>query len=282
MVVIWLFTPLGTFANPGSLENLQYKVSLSETTPGVDDSLIPGVDPVINVDVQDKLRGSGTRFPLKVYAIPEYFFSDNLLNLLTRTSPRSSVSKPLYGFLQLNLDSSTDSRQYNGIRKYFFSTDNHALVGVFEQGAEGGPVTSSVGLIRWGDKPASLGWIYSAVNQVNTLKTYQVPDGEIPALEGTVGWTADALTAAFVASFTGGPTASDPSVKSYFLIRVDLGDSGIKVAANPVDPAALKLSTGATIDKVECSGDLATLTITSPDGSDTQQVQIPLPNIGKN
>jgi hypothetical protein len=270
--------PLGVLAGPGTLENLQYKVTLSETNPGVDDTLVPGVDPLINVDVLDKFHNSGSRYPLKVYAIPEYFFSDNRLNLITRTTPRSSVNKPLYGFLQLDLDSASDSRQYDGMRKYYFSTDNRALIAVFEQGtADGGPATQSIALVRWGDKPASLGWIYSPPNQVNTLKSFQVPDGAIPNLEGTVGWTADSLTAAFVASFTGGTGAADAASKSYFLVRVDLGDNGIKIAASPLDPEALHLSTGATIDKVDCAGDQATLTIISPDGTD-QQAQLPLPN----
>jgi hypothetical protein len=278
LFALLILVPLAAFANPGTLENLQYKVTLSETTPGVDDSLIPGLDPLINVDIQDKLHGTGTRYPLKVYAIQEYFFSDNLLNLITRTSPKSSVTKPFYGFLQLNLESASDSRQYDGIRKYYFSSDNRAMIAIFEQGTGGGAATSSLGLVRWENKPASLGWIYSPANQANSLKTFQVPDGEIPALEGTVGWTADSLTAAFVASFTGGQTATDPGTKTYFLIRVDLGDDGIKIAASPLDAAALHLSTGSTIDKVECSGDLATLTIISSDGTDTQQVQLPLPS----
>ena len=158
LFLVLVFLPLLAWAGPDTLENLQYRVTLSETTPGVDDSLVPGVDSVINVDVQDKLRGSGTRFPLKVYAIQEYFFSDNLLNLITRNTPKSSFTKPLYGFMQLNLDSPADSRQYGGIRKYYFSSDNRALVALFEQGTEGGPVTQSLGLVRWGDKPASLGW----------------------------------------------------------------------------------------------------------------------------
>jgi hypothetical protein len=272
------FLPLLSWAGPGTLENLQFKVTLSETSPGVDDSLIPGVDPLINVDVQDKIRGTGTRYPLKAYAITEYFFSDNLLNLITRNSPKSSLTKPLYGFLQLNLEAPDQSRQYSGFRKYYFSTDNRALLALFEQGEEGGPVTQSLGLVRWSDKPASLGWIYSPGNQVNALRAAQVPDGETPALEGTVGWTADSLTCAFVASFSGGPATPNPATKTYFLIRVDMGEVGIKVAASPVDPAALRLDKGATIDKVDCSGDKATLTIVSPDGTDTQQVELPLPS----
>jgi hypothetical protein len=267
------------WAVPGTLENLQYRVNLSETTPGVDDSLVPGVDPLINVDIQDKLHGTGTRFPLKVYAIQEYFLSDNLLNLITRDTPKSSMSKPLYGFLQLNMDSPNDSRQYKGISKYFFSSDNRALIALFNNGdAAGGAVTQSLGLVRWEDKPASLGWIYSPGAQVNTLKAFRVPDGEIPALEGTVGWTADSLTAAFVASFTGGQATPETGTKTYFLVRADLGDNGIKVAASPVDTAALHLQSGATIDKVACTGDTATLTVISSDGTDTQQVQLPLPS----
>ena len=138
LFALLILVPLAAFANPGTLENLQYKVTLSETTPGVDDSLIPGLDPLINVDIQDKLHGTGTRYPLKVYAIQEYFFSDNLLNLITRTSPKSSVTKPFYGFLQLNLESASDSRQYDGIRKYYFSSDNRAMIAIFEQGTGGG------------------------------------------------------------------------------------------------------------------------------------------------
>jgi hypothetical protein len=230
------------------------------------------------VDVQDKIRGTGARYPLKVYAITEYFFSDNLLNLITRNTPKSSLTKPLYGFLQLNLESPDQSRQYAGIRKYYFSTDNRALLVLFEQGGDGGASTPSLGLVRWGDKPASLGWIYSPANQANPLRAAQVPDGETPSLEGTAGWSADSLTCAFVASFSGGPATPNPAAKTYFLVRVDMGDVGIKVAASPVDPAALRLTSGATIDKVDCSGEKATLTIISADGSDTQQVQLPLPS----
>src|SRR5208282_962635 len=105
-----------------------------------------------------------------------------------------------------------------------------------------------------------------------------VPDGETPSLEGTAGWSADSLTCAFVASFSAPPATPNAGTKTYFLVRVDMEDSGIKVAASPLDPVALRLSSGATIDKVDCSGDKATLTITSSDGTDTQQVQLPLPS----
>jgi hypothetical protein len=44
-----------------------------------------------------------------------------------------------------------------------------------------------------------------------------------------------------------------------------------------VDLATLRLQNGGAIDKVACSGDLATLDVISADGSDTQQVQLPLP-----
>ncbi len=277
-----LFLPFAVAADPGTIENLQYKVTLSETTPGVDDALIPGVDPLINVDVQDKLHGTGTRFPLKVYAIQEYFFSGNLLNLITRDTPKSSGTKPLYGFMQLNLDSPNDSRQYSGIQKYYFSTDNRALIASFTEGTAGGSVTQSLGLIRWGDKPASLGLIYSATAQVNLLKSSHVPDGETPTLEGTIGWAADSLTAAFIASFSDSQTTPTPGEKNYFLIRVDLSDAGVKVAATPVDSAALRLQNGGTIDKVDCGGDTATVSIISSDGTDTQQVELPLPPIAGN
>ncbi len=281
LLLIALIFPGHSPAAPGYLENLQYKVTLSETTPGVDDSLVPGMDPLINVNIQDKLHASGTQFPLKVYSIQEYFLSDNLLNLITRNSPKNSMSKPVYGFIQLNMDTPNDSRQYGGISKYYFSSDNRALIGSFGGGStEGVPVTQSLGLIRWEDKPASMGWIYSAPNQVNLLKSGGVPDGQNPALEGTVGWTANSLTAAFMVSFStapaGSPAAPDPGTKSYFLVRVEMGD-GLKVAASPVDTAALRLQNGGAIDKVACSGDQATLDVISADGSDTQQVQLPLP-----
>ncbi len=284
-LLFWV--PLLCWAVPGTLENLNYKVTLSETTPGVDDSLVPGVDPLINVNVQDKVHGSGTQFPLKVYAIQEYFFSDNLLNLITRNTPKSSMAKPLYGFLQLNLDAPNDSRQYNAIRKYYFSTDNRALVASFAEGTDSGPGSQALGLIRWGDKPASLGWIYSITSQVNLLKSYGVQDGRIPQLEGEAGWTADSLTAAFMVSFSGGQASPDsatpdPASKTYYLVRADLGDNGIKVAAAPVDGAALRLQDGGTVDKVSCMGDQATVTVISADGTDTRQVQIPLPVMRSN
>jgi hypothetical protein len=191
------------------------------------------------------------------------------------------LTKPIFGFIQLNMDAPNDSRQYGGISKYYFSSDNRALIGSFiAESKEGGAVTQSIGLIKWEDKPASMGWIYSAPNQVNLLKSSGVPDGQNPTLEGTVGWTADSLTAAFMVSYAAVPAAGqaipDPGSKTYFLVRVDMGDR-LKVAASPVDLATLRLQNGGAIDKVACSGDLATLDVISADGSDTQQVQLPLP-----
>src|SRR5579859_849189 len=108
-------------AVPGHLENGDYKVSLSETLPGLDDQTPLGAPPTITAAVVDKFRSTQTTFPLNFYAIPQFFLSGENLNLLGRTNLKSSPEGFRYSFLQISLSNPPDSREFRPLKQYSFS-----------------------------------------------------------------------------------------------------------------------------------------------------------------
>ena len=257
-------------AAPASLENFDYKVNFSETLPGVDNAP-PTVDgPVINVDVTDKLRNNTTRFPLKVYSINEYFLVDDKLNLLCRTTLRDTT-RQFYSMIQLNFSNAPDSRQFSGLKKYFFSSDNGSLLAVFDQDGQ----EDALGLIRLNQGPAQLGWIYSEREQTNLFLKALPALGKNIRLASVVGWSADALTAAFVLS--GNEGTADAPVLKYYLACVTLDGDHFQTAVEPVDLSAYALPAGGTIDKIDCVGNQAALYFPPKNMADNGKVTFKLP-----
>jgi|SRR5579872_5258537 len=263
-----IFSPL--WAVPGTLENFDYKINLSETMPGVDSAPVTFGGPVINVDITDKLRSSTTRFPLKVYSINEYFLAEDHLNLLCRTTLRDTTEQR-FTLIQLNLSNSPDSRQFQGLKKYFFSPDNQSLLGTFDRGGTG----ESIGLIRLGKGPAGMGWLYSEEAQVNLFQKALPSMGKKISLASLVGWTADALTAAFVLRADEG--TPDTPVLKYYLACLYLDEDRFQVAAEAVDLSAYHIPDNGTIDQIACEGDQVTLTFPSSDSFKTSKAVIKLP-----
>src|SRR5579859_2434124 len=258
------------WAVPGTLENTDYKINFSETLRGVDSQPMTLGGPVIYVDVTDKFRSQGTRFPLEVYAINQYFLDDDRLNLICRTTPRDTFHQ-LYSFIQLNLTDHQDSRQFQGMEKFFFSPDNRFLVAAFDQG---GP-PESIGFIRLSQGPARLGWLYSEKEKLNLFQKALPEIGKHLSLASVVGWMADSLTAVFVLSENVG-TAESPVLK-YYLTCLYLEEDGFKVAAEAVDLSPYQLPDGGMIDTISCSGDHATLYFQPKDLSGTSQADFKLP-----
>lgn len=263
-----VFSPLG--AVPATLENFDYKIILSETMPGVDNLPVSLGGPVINVDITDKLRSNTVRFPLKVYSINEYFLVEDHLNLLCRTTLRDTTEQR-FTFIQLNLSNGPDSRQFLGLKKYFFSPDNQSLLGVFNNGGTG----ESIGLIRLGKAPAGLGWLYSEEAQANLLKRALPTMGKKITLASLVGWAADALTAAFVLKADEG-TPDAPVVK-YYLACLYLDEDRFRVAAEAVDLSAYHIPDSGTIDQIACEGEQATLTFPASDSNKAMKAVFKLP-----
>jgi hypothetical protein len=252
------------------LENFDYKINLSETMPGVDIAPVSLGGTVINVDITDKLRSNTTRFPLKVYSINEYFLVEDHLNLLCRTTLRDTTEQR-FTLIQLNLSNSPDSRQFLGLKKYFFSPDNQSLIGVFDNGG----TEDSIGLIRLGKAPAGLGWLYSPEARTNLFKKVLPTLGEKAALASLVGWTADALTAAFVLRADEG-TADVPALK-YYLACLYLDEDRFRVAAEAVDLSAYPIPGNGTIDQIACEGDQVTLTFPPSDSNKAMKAVFKLP-----
>ncbi len=259
-----VFSPLG--AGPVAFENFDYKISLSETLPGIDNAPATAGGPVINVDVTDKRRSLTTRFPLGIYAIQQYFLEGDKLNLLCRTSLRDNP-RQLYSFIQLNLSNSSDSRQYSGLEKYYFSPDQGELLAVIDEG-DGG---ESLGLIRLNRGPAGLDWLYSEREKANLFRQ-SLGQGKGLRLASTAGWSADAQAAAFV--------LSDKEAKGgtkFYLACLFLTEEQVGAAAKEVDLSAFQIPEGGTIDKVDCVGDVATLYFPPKDLSGASKVVLKLP-----
>ncbi len=262
------FSPL--WAAPAVLENFDYKINLSETMPGVDNAPVSLGGPSINVDITDKLRSNTIRFPLKVYSINEYFLVEDHLNLLCRTTLRDTTEQR-FTLIQLNLSNTSDSRQFLGLKKYFFSPDNQSLLGLFDKdGTE-----EAIGLIRLGKGPAGLGWIYSPDAQANLFKKALPTIGNKISLASLVGWTADALTAAFVLKADEG-TPDAPAMK-YYLACLYLDEDRFRVAAQAIDLSAYPIPDNGTIDQIACEGDQVTLTFPQSDSNKAMKAVFKLP-----
>ncbi len=262
------------WALPATVENLDYKVTLSETMPGVDDQTSLQAGPTITVSVQDKVRNNGVLVPLPVYSINHYYLGTNSLNLLCRTTPRSADTAALYNLFQLDLSNSQESRQFKDLKRYSFSPDDHFLLGVFD--GKGQP--DSIVLVRLSEPPAQLEWIYTNKGAYNLFRK-TLPD--MPKklhLNDPVTWSIDSDAAVFVIS--GEEDAPDPEGKPVwkdYLACVTVSDDGFKVAAEPLDLSTYHYRQGAVISKIECRADKAILYFTRDNSSDNLKAEFTLP-----
>jgi hypothetical protein len=271
------------WALPAVVENINYKVTLSETLPGMDDQTNLQAPPTITVDVQDKIHSTDTRYPLNVYSINHYYLADDTLNLLCRINRRAPDSGPRYTLIQLNLSSPSDSRQFQPVKQYSFSPDDQTAIAVLDGAPSGGP--DSVGVIRLNHAPAQLGWIYANKGLINLFQKALPDISKDVVIQDPVGWSADSLTAVFVVSASSATpdsqatpmaTPVQPASKDY-LASVELTDDGYKVAAQPVDLSPYHYRNGGVIYKIECSADKATIYFSQANSSDNLQAVFSLP-----
>ncbi len=272
-VLIGFCSPL--WAVPATVENLDYKVTLSETLPGLDDQTIPQMGPTITVTIQDKFRSSGVVYPLSVYAINDYALSGNYLNLLCRVTPKVSDAGPRYTFIQLNLSSPSDSRQFQPLKIYSFSPGNQYLLTSFD----GKDQPDSIGLIQL-DGPAKLGWIYSNKNATNLFQKALPTLTQGITLNNPVGWSGDSSTAVFVVSANDGTQdAQGKWVQKDYLTRLGLNGDDFSLAVKPVDLSPYHYRNGSIISDMKCSTDKATLIFSQSNSSDLLQADFPLPGL---
>jgi hypothetical protein len=269
-LTISVFPAANLWAIPGTVENFDYKINLSETMPGIDNAPATVGGPVINVDVTDKLRNNTTRFPLKVYSINEYFLAGDHLNLLCRTTLRDTTEQR-FTLIQLDLANTSDSRQFNGLKKYYFSPDNQSLLGIFEVEGTG----DSIGLIRLSKGPAGMGWLYSLGAKTNLFQMALPTIGNNLALASVVGWAGDGLTAAFILRGDEG-TPDAPDLK-YYLACFYLDEDRFRVAAQALDLSAYPIPEKGMIDQVECLGDKAILIFPPSNAFKSSKVTFQLP-----
>jgi hypothetical protein len=270
------------WAVPGTVENNDYKVTLSETLPGLDDQTSLQAPPTITAAVQDKFRSTQTLFPLNFYAIHQFFLDDDRLNLLGRLNRQTSPEGPRYCFLQISLSNQPDSRQFQPLKKYFFSPDNQFLLAVFDGKDQPDPI----GFIRLSEAPAQLGWLLANGGAVNLFhEAFPTLDSPV-TLNDPVGWSADSRTCVFVVSVPLGvstPEASpdpqtQPVIKNY-LVSVDLTRDRITPAVEPLDLSAYHYGTGAVITQIVTDGRNAVLTFNRNDSADTIPVTFALPTV---
>jgi hypothetical protein len=255
-------------AVPGHLENGDYKVSLSETLPGLDDQTALGAPPTITATVVDKFRSTQTAFPLNFYALPQFFLSGGNLNLLGRTNLKSSSEGFRYSFLQISLSNPPDSRGFGPLKQYSFSPDDRFLLAVFD--GQGHP--DSIGVIRFDQAPAQIGWLYANGGALNLFKEAAPNLGSILTLNDPVGWSADSSTAVFILS------NSAPTAVQNYLVRVDLASDRASPALLPVDLSAAHYQSGGVLTRIVTDGQTAELYFNRGDSSDVTPVTFTLPH----
>jgi hypothetical protein len=262
------------WAHPGSMENNDYKVTLSETLPGLDDQTSLQAPPTITATVLDKFRSTQTIFPLNFYAIHQFFLDEDRLNLIGRLNRQTDPGGPRYGFLQISLSNQPDSRQFQPLKQYYFSPDNQFLLAVFD----GKDQPDSIAFIRLTEAPAQLGWLLSNGGALNLFRE-SLPDlGSTVHLEDPVGWSADGRTCVFViscAASAGDPQA--PAVMKNYLVSVDLTSDQAKPAVVPLDLSAAHYGSGAVITQIITDGRNAVFTFNRNDSADTVPVTLALP-----
>jgi hypothetical protein len=268
--LLFLLSTSPLWAVPGQLENNDYKISLSETLPGIDSSnaFLPP-DAAITVTVTDKFRSQQTFYPLKVYSIANYFLLGDTLNLVARTSLINNPAGPQYSFIQLNLSDPSNSRQFPDLRQYSLSPDQQNLLAVVDNpgGAPG------IGLARLADGPAQLGWIYSEPAGVNLLRASFTAPVTALTLWAPAGWSADSLSLSFLFSVDDGTRDSGgkPVWKDY-LADLELADKGWKVSSQAVDLSSYHFHAGAALTDLRFDGQKAALFLTQDNATNPVEV----------
>jgi hypothetical protein len=261
------------WAVPATVENLDYKITLSETLPGLDDQAVPQMGPTITVTIQDKFRSTGIVYPLSVYAINDYALSGDYLNLLCRITPKISDGGPRYTFIQLNLSSASDSQQFQPLKIYSFSPGNQYLLATFD----GKDQPDSIGLIQL-NGTAKLDWLYSSKNTINLFQKALPAITQGITLNNPIGWSGDSSTAIFVTSASDGTQdAQGKSVQKDYLTRLELNGDDFKLAAEPVDLSPYHYRNGSIISDIKYSTDKATLFFSQSNSSDILQADFSLP-----
>ncbi len=262
------------WARPGSTENNDYKVTFSETLPGLDDQTSLQAPPTIMASVLDKFRSTQTVFPLNFYAIHQFFLDGDRLNLIGRLNRQTAPEGPRYSFVQISLSNQPDSRQFQPLKKYFFSPDNQFLLAVFD----GQNQPDSIGFIRLTEAPAQLGWLLANGGALNLFQESLPSLGSPVSLNDPVGWSADARICVFVISAPDG--AVDPKtagVMKNYLVSVDLTQDRAAPAVEPLDLSSYHYGSGAVITQIITDGRNAVFTFNRNDSAATAPVTFDLP-----
>jgi hypothetical protein len=266
------------WANPGVIENGDYKISLSETLPGVDDPNNPQAVPTITVGVVNKFNNTGMNFNLNLYAINNYYLLDDALILIGRTTPQWSAAPPEYSLLNLNLTTSQNSQEFKNLKRFSLSPDNQSVLVL----VDGGGKPDLIGLIRLNNQPGRLEWLETGQAGVSLIQSALPGPVKSLSLSPAVGWFADALSAVLIVTADDGTqdAQGNPVLKNY-LVWVELEDNGPKVSAEPLDLSPYHVKDGTMVDKVDCAADKVTLTFTQANSSETVQADFPLPTAAK-
>jgi hypothetical protein len=255
------------------LENNDYKITLSETLPGIDSQSPLPPDAAITVTVNDKLHSRETLFPLKAFAIPNYFFLGDTLNLVARTTAMGSQPVPLYSFIQLALSNPSDSRQFQNLRQYSLSPDQQNLLAVVYQ-ADAPPL---VGITRLMDSPVETKWIYAEPARVNLFKASFGAPVTALTLWDPVGWSADSLSAAFLFTVDDGSRdAKGNPIPKDFLADLEWTDKGWQASAQPVNLTDYRFHAGAALTDVRISGGKIGLFLASDSSTNPVEVDFDL------
>ena len=275
--VLFLFSLLPCsplWAVPGTLENNDYKVTLSETLPGLDSQGSPPSGVGITITVADKFRSTATLYPLDGYAVNVYFLLGDSLNLLSRTTLMGNQLAYRYNFLQLALSNPPDSRLYKDLRQFSFSPDQRSLLAVID-GGEGKPPL--VGLVSLDNPPARMSLLYGEPMGINLFKGgFSSPVSNL-VVNDPVGWAADGLTAAFVLSVGDGSQDAQgkPALKDYLAV-LQQTDKGWGASVQPLDLSAYHFHQGGVVTDLQVGGGQARLFLTDQNSTSPSEVDFKL------
>lgn len=262
------------WAVPGTVENNDYKATISETLPGLDSQGSPPSGVGITITVADKFRSTTTLYPLDGYAVNVYFLLGDSLNLVSRTTLMGNQVAYRYNFLQLALSNPSDSRLYKGFRQFSFAPDQRSLLAVID-GGDGKPPL--IGLASLENPPARMVILYGEPMGANIFKSAFSSPVSTLALNDPVGWAADGQTAAFVLSVGDGSQDAQgkPVLKDYLAV-LQQTDKGWGASAQPVDLSAYHFHQGGVVTDLQIGGGQARLFLTDQNSTSPSEVDFKL------
>lgn len=268
---LWLLMPGLAGAVPGTVENLTFKATLSETLPGIDNQTPLPPNAGITITIQDKTRNNAFEFPLQAYSAPVYFLMRDTLDVVARTTLMGAQPVPFYDFLQLDLANPSQSRRYSGLRQFSLSPDQQSLLMVLDKG-EAAPWLA---LARLDGGPAQVSWLYAEGPKVNLFQDAFTGPVTGLVLNEPIAWSPDSLLAAALLSVKSGEKDGQGNdLWKDCLARMEWGEKGWKVTAKTLDLSKYRFHRGSALTDLKVLNDRVALFLTQDDSTTPVEVDV--------